>query len=209
METNDAFEEVLECPTMDGELRSVVVNVHRGIDMYFFPSSDAGPRSLVLGESTAEDIRYELGEPTGIHYKDDDRMAIHGSNTQTLSSNSYFMNYYHFGMDLLLDGESNVLKKIILHSNIIGSPLFQRYKRCPWEIADQSSQDKRVTFADSLEDIKTLLGKYSEASQPMQVDRSEDYEALSIPAFSTRLIGFDGIILESISSGQVAAITVY
>ena len=28
-EPNDAFEEVLECPTMDGELKSVVVNVGR------------------------------------------------------------------------------------------------------------------------------------------------------------------------------------
>lgn len=56
--------------------------------MYFFPSSDASPRSLLLNESTAEDIRYELGEPIGIHYKDDDRMAIHGSNSQTLPPNS-------------------------------------------------------------------------------------------------------------------------
>ena len=33
------------------------------------------------------------------------------------------MNYYHYGMDLLLDGESNVLRKIILHSNTVLDPV--------------------------------------------------------------------------------------
>ncbi|KAG9052371.1 hypothetical protein FS842_009982 [Serendipita sp. 407] len=76
----DAFEEVLEHPIMNGDLKRVVIKVNQGIDMYFYPSSlSPSPRKLLLGQSSAEDIRYELGEPMSVHYKDDDRITIHGA----------------------------------------------------------------------------------------------------------------------------------
>lgn len=53
-------------------------------------------------------------------------------------------------MDFLISGTTHCVKKIILHSNVVsrhllicdhvdsiiqpGSPAFQRYARCPWEI---------------------------------------------------------------------------
>lgn len=108
-----------------------------------------------------------------------------------------------------MDGATHVLKKIILHSNVvsltlftdelvlrlpnkIGSPQFQKYQRCPWEIMDPSSSSEEgvVSCLDSLEDIKAFLRKYSEASQPMELDRSEDYDALSIPSSFTRKLTF-------------------
>ncbi|KAG8817477.1 hypothetical protein FRC18_000494 [Serendipita sp. 400] len=210
----DAFEEVLEHPIMNGDLKRVVIKVNQGIDMYFYPSSlSPSPRKLLLGQSSAEDIRYELGEPMSVHYKDDDRITIHGASDHESdpSLNSYFMNYFNHGIDFLIDGQSHLLKKIVLHSNTVGSPLFQRYKRCLWEIADPSgdSSGKAVTYADTLEDHKSFLGQISEASQPMELDRSEEYEALSIPAYFTRLLGFEGIILESTTAGHVVAVTIY
>ncbi|KAG8830552.1 hypothetical protein FRC17_004728, partial [Serendipita sp. 399] len=193
-EAVDAFDEVLEHPIMSGDLKKVVVKINEGIDMYFYPSSSSpSPRRLLLGQSSAEDIRFELGEPMSIHYKDDDRITIHGASDRENDSplNSYFMNYFHHGMDLLIDGQSHILKKIVLHSNTVGSPLFQQYKRCPWEIADPSvnSSERVVSYAESLEDHKSFLGQMSEASQPMELDRSEEYEALSIPAYFTPTSG--------------------
>ncbi|PVF99968.1 hypothetical protein CPB86DRAFT_774038 [Serendipita vermifera] len=205
----DPFDEVTECSVMDGELQTVKLHAHKGIDLYFYPSSPSFTQ-LSLGESTAEDIRHELGEPSTIYYKEDDRIAIHAPvNNETSSPNSYFMNYFNYGVDFFMDGATHVLKKIIVHSNALGSPFFQRYKRCPWEIVDPSDLKDSVGFSDSLENIKTFLSKYSDASQPMEVDRSEEYEALSLPNYTTRLIGFDGVILEYTLVGQVTSVTLY
>ena len=63
--------------------------VHEGVDLYFFPSGSAKKRTLHLGVSTAEDIRYELGEPMNIYYKEDDRISIHApSNEEDVALNS-------------------------------------------------------------------------------------------------------------------------
>jgi hypothetical protein len=81
----DAFEEVLESPVMDGDLRSVVLKVHEGIDLHFYPSASSSS-TLRLGEAMAEDIRHELGEPINTYYKEDDRIAIHGTSVHDESS---------------------------------------------------------------------------------------------------------------------------
>lgn len=205
----DAFDEVLECPAMEGDLSSVILKPHEGVDLFFFPS-DSAKRTLRLGVSTAEDIRYELGEPMNVYYKEDDRIAIHApSPEEDASLNSYFMNYFNHGIDCFVDGSTHVLKKIIVHSNTLGSPLFQRYKRCPWEISHPSLGSQIVRYSDPFETINGYLGERSDSSPPMVLDRSEDYDALSIQAFSTRLFGFDGIILEVSATDQVVSVTIY
>jgi phagosome assembly factor 1 len=68
-----------------------------------------------------------------------------------------FYNYFHLGLDFLISGFTHNVKKIILHSNMVsryllirdhadsilqpGSPVFQRYARCPWEIQSSSEDD--------------------------------------------------------------------
>jgi len=67
--------------------------VHEGLDLYFFPSGSA-KRTLLLGVSTADDIRYELGEPMNIYYKEDDRISIHAPSNEddaALNSCQYWM----------------------------------------------------------------------------------------------------------------------
>ena len=60
-------------------------------------------------------------------------------------------------MDFLISGSTHKVKKIILHSNVVsrnvdtlyhadsisqpGSPAFQRYMRCPWEIQGSPEDD--------------------------------------------------------------------
>lgn len=114
-----------------------------------------------------------------------------------------FMNYFNHGIDCFIDGSTHILRKIIVHSNTVssldqvplftditwcklGSPLFQRYKRCPWEISDPSLGSQTIRYSDSFETINSYLSQGSDPSPPMVLDRSEDYDALSIQAFSTR-----------------------
>lgn len=51
----------------------------------------------------------------------------------------YFFNYFELGFDLLFDGTSHKVKKIILHTNLIGTADFQKYNKCNFVLAVDTS----------------------------------------------------------------------
>ncbi|KAG8919882.1 hypothetical protein FRC01_001052 [Tulasnella sp. 417] len=145
----DALDEAIECPEMYGDLKKAYVKLDTEtgfstIELSFHlpPSaspSQTAPVEIRIGETTAQDLIAEIGSPPRVHYKEDDRMLIHKSAAATQNgedddSEGYFYNYFQYGMDILISGSTHVVQKVILHSNVPGSHLFQRYKRCPWEI---------------------------------------------------------------------------
>ncbi|CAE6485330.1 unnamed protein product [Rhizoctonia solani] len=131
--------ELVPNSTMYGDIKKAVVKIHDGIYLHFFtPESEDPPIHIRLGVTTAEDLTCDLGPPVLTHYKEDDRMSIHA--TAQDDEESYFYNYFQHGLDFLISGKTHRVRKIIVHSNVPGSPLFQRYKRCPWEFS-LSSQD--------------------------------------------------------------------
>ncbi|KAH9938204.1 UPF0183-domain-containing protein [Fomitopsis serialis] len=142
-EVRDALDEVVECPAMYGELHKAVLKVHEGADLYFYPSGTE-PVQIRLGATSAQDLTCDLGPPLRIHYKEDDRMAIHSrrSGEDEDADTDYFYNYLQHGFDFLVDGTTHLVKKIVIHTNVPGSPLFQRYKRCPWEIEGKPEDDE-------------------------------------------------------------------
>ena len=91
------------------------------------------PLDIILGQTTAVDLVADLGSPPGKHWKRDDRLArMWGvANSVDLAEGYRFWNYFEYGLDFLLD-PFGVVIKVITHSNIPGTPLFQRYARCPW-----------------------------------------------------------------------------
>ncbi|KAG8887318.1 hypothetical protein FRB98_000246 [Tulasnella sp. 332] len=129
--------------------------------------SNSLPIQIRLGETTAQDLIADIGSPLRVHYKEDDRMQIHRSSSPTegnrnrdeaddeackivgavaVPMDAYtnhcaidFYNYFQYGMDCLIDGVTHTVRKVVLHSNVPGSHLFQRYKRCLWEIEAPSA----------------------------------------------------------------------
>ncbi|KAG8683038.1 hypothetical protein FRC08_014561 [Ceratobasidium sp. 394] len=69
-------------------------------------------------------------------------MAIHA--TAKDDEESYFYNYFQHGLDFLISGKTHRVRKIIVHTNVPGTPLFQRYKRCPWEFAPNNRDNTLV-----------------------------------------------------------------
>jgi len=197
------------CPALDGELENAVFTIKQGAMLYFY----TGQRSvnLLLGQTRSQDVLLKLGPPLRTHIKDDDRMVIHA--TQPLESPSkqvgYFYNYFQYGLDLFFSEATHTLLKIISHSNVPGSALFQRYQRCPWEIQGKSA----AFFKESLPSI-TLSHNINDivesGSTPfrMQVDRSEDPQ-VSLPGAITYLSGFDGIVFESTEIGDIVSFTLF
>ncbi|CAE6478320.1 unnamed protein product [Rhizoctonia solani] len=138
-ELEEDSDELVPSSNMYGELKKAVIKIHDGIYLHFFtPDPEDPPIRVRLGVTTAQDLICDLGPPVLTHYKEDDRMAIHASARD--DEESYFYNYFQHGLDFLISGKTHRVRKIIAHTNVPGSPLFQRYKRCPWEFS-LSSQD--------------------------------------------------------------------
>ncbi|KAI0638132.1 hypothetical protein C8Q77DRAFT_1089559 [Trametes polyzona] len=213
-EPRDALDEVAECPVMAGELCRAIVKVHEGVTLQFYPSGST-PIHITLGSSTAQDLTIDLGSPLRVHYKEDDRMTIHSRSEQSEpeEGNDYFYNYQQHGIDFLLSGATHTVKKIVLHTNIPGTPLFQRYKRCPWEIEGRPEDDEdesppRKRFYERVEEIQHFLAP-GEAPPSMILNRADDEDGLRLPSPTTRLFGYDGIILEATESGQVVSVMLF
>ncbi|KAI0959486.1 hypothetical protein AcW1_004297 [Taiwanofungus camphoratus] len=190
-EVRDALDEVLECPAMFGDVQRAVAKVHDGVTLYFFPSTTELVR-IRIGMSTAQDLTCDLGPPLRVHYKEDDRMTIHSrqGSTDDDTDTDYFYNYLQHGVDFLVSGTTHIVKKIILHSNVPGTPLFQRYKRCPWEIEGKPEDDEdesppRVRFYDRAEDISHFLSP-GESPPSMLLDRTDEEDGLTLPSSKTR-----------------------
>lgn len=210
----DALGEVDVCPAMHGELAQATLKVHDGVVLRFFPAS-TDPVRVRLGVTTAQDLMCELGPPLRTFYKEDDRMAIHARNPSLdpHSDPSYFYNYFQHGIDFLISGTTHVVIKIVLHTNIPGTPLFQRYKRCPWQIEGRPEDDEDdsppcVRFDERVETISHFLCP-GQTPPSMHFNRTDDEDALTLPSPTTRLLGFDGIILEATESAQVVSVTLF
>jgi hypothetical protein len=110
----------------------------------------------------------------------------HSHITQLSFFSTDFYNYFQHGIDFLISDHTHVVKKIILHSNVVsafcssiprnssppaqpGTPLFQRYKRCPWQIEgkpedDEDGVSQSWTFPDHRK-IKFFPIRYATKSQ--------------------------------------------
>ncbi|CEM26601.1 unnamed protein product [Vitrella brassicaformis CCMP3155] len=121
--------------------RPVVVRVAKGIEI--------GGRSIDFG-ATPQDVFSELGPPEQVCQRDVEVMRLHSPANTSRSRGArhhhhqqqhsiptgadYFYNYFSRGMDLLFDGSTNTVVKIILHTNPPGHELFLRYRRCFFSI---------------------------------------------------------------------------
>jgi len=213
----DALQEVLECPVMCGGVARAVAKVHKGVTLHFYPTVTSEPCLVEIGVTTVQDLYVGLGAPPRTHYREDDRMHIHSrqrTNDEEEEDSSYFCNYFQLGIDFLISGTTHLVRKIILHSNIPGTPLFQRYNRCPWEIEgvpedDEDDSPPSVKFAESAEKIRRFL-QPKEPPPCMPLNRTDDEEGLNLPSPITRLWGFDGVILEVAEPGQqVVSLTLF
>ncbi|KAF9008988.1 hypothetical protein BDQ17DRAFT_1275311 [Cyathus striatus] len=214
-ESKDVFEEVAENSFMKGDIVRAVIKVHDGVILYLYPTSGQKSLHIRIGETTAQDLLVDLGPPLRTYYKEDDRMKIHSTGTTVGNEENtgYFYNYFQHGIDFLLSGKAHVVKKIILHSNIPGTPLFQSYKRCNWEIEGSPEDDEddtppRKRFYDRFETISHFLSP-QKAPASMDFDRTDEEPILTLPSARSHLYGYDGIVLEVTSSSLVSSVTLF
>ena len=120
--------------------------------------------AFVQYNDTVQHVLSELGTPSSTYDKVEDKMKIHrghhelynnnnmskNNDNKTETTSDYFYNYFSLGMDILFDGETHTVKKVVLHTNIPGQSAFNQYSRCHYQLrqikTDHISFVKRSRF---------------------------------------------------------------
>lgn len=117
-------------------------------------------RKKFLGfDTSVQDCLSDIGPPQKVSVKRTDQMRIHSAwqnnDDERLSENSesmaacrdYFLNYFKLGFDLLFDGNTHRVKKIILHTNFPGRANFNCYRKCNFRIFRRQDTSNLLVLA--------------------------------------------------------------
>lgn len=152
----------------------------------------------------SQNIIGDLGSPSNIYYKHEDKMTIHSSDKEEITQNlsqDYFYNYYHLGLDLLFDGLNNKIKKIILHGNFPGHFDFFKYNKCQYKL--KCGPDQEISTNDNWTTIQSILGP--PLGPPIIFKREEDIN----PFGSTHIYGYNHLLFEVMKNNYVATMTIF
>ncbi|KAI8642069.1 hypothetical protein BD408DRAFT_387744 [Parasitella parasitica] len=144
----------------------------------------------------------------------------------------YFFNYFHLGIDILIDGGLHICKKIVFHGNVPGHYDFQRYKRCPFHIVFPKNSNKKVDSASLLVDVddesentvtadmkitdiqeripwetSNVIKDNTPQQKPVILTRGSSEQN---PFGSTYLTGYDeGVVMEVMKNGHVPTVVLF
>lgn len=133
----------------------------------------------------------------------------------------YFYNYFDQGVDILFDGYTHCVKKIILHTNIPSHFDFNVYRKCHFEFLTENLNPKdiqkdilnawppttsSITSDSLMSTIKETWGP--SIGRPVVYDRS--YGQYHNPFHPTTLQGYPGnLILEVLDNEHLASVTLF
>ncbi|CAE7732035.1 unnamed protein product [Symbiodinium necroappetens] len=86
-----------------------------------------------------QDVFSDFGPPQQVCVKDMiqpplDAFRIHSRTPLRPASLDYYYNYFYLGMDVLFDGQTHLVQKIVLHTNPPTHERFSRYTRCFFQL---------------------------------------------------------------------------
>lgn len=93
-------------------------------------------RDVLFGDC-CQDVCNNLGAPSRVFYKSEDKMKIHSPSAHKRVQNrrsDFFFNYFTLGLDILFDARTQKAKKFILHTNFPGHYNFNMYHRCEFKL---------------------------------------------------------------------------
>ena len=146
--------------------------------------------AFVQYNDTVQHVLSELGTPSSTYDKVEDKMKIHrghhelynnnnmskNNDNKTETTSDYFYNYFSLGMDILFDGETHTVKKVVLHTNIPGQSAFNQYSRCHYQLrqikTDHISFVKRSRFTLNELDARFNIPFSSTIHRFIQLQRS-------------------------------------
>eukprot|EP00439_Symbiodinium_sp_Y106_P044951 s907_g5.t1 len=109
-----------------------------------------------------QDVFSDFGPPQQVCVKDMiqpplDAFRIHSRTPLRPASLDYYYNYFYLGMDVLFDGQTHLVQKIVLHTNPPTHERFSRYTRCFFQL--QIEAQAHESHHRHHEDDKKGIGK--------------------------------------------------
>lgn len=152
-------------------------------------------------KQTPQDVMSELGSPDQIFFKSHDKLRIHSSkmNDENMHMDQptavdYFYNYFSLGIDVMFNGATHTVEKIILRTNFPGSKDFNVYRKCNYQI---QVRDHVITPNEKFETISKYLG---EGAKPL---------IHTSPFGKTWYHAFKNCVFEVLESGYVNSVTIF
>jgi hypothetical protein len=147
---------------------------------------------------TVQDVLCEIGPPEQVYTKDRDQMVIHSTAEEVKKiAVDYFWNYFSLGLDILFDGSNHVVKKFVLHTNILNHYLSMIYAKCNFVFQDLEVGE--ITPLSSWTMVKRILG--DPVGPPVIFEREDN------PFGFTSFYAFEHCLFEIVKNDKIASVT--
>lgn len=215
--------------------RYVNVMVGKGITVHNDLAASSEHKAINFYDTT-QDVLMALGAPNNIYYKKHDKLRIHATkpkkSSRTESENSstshndslsvvaedagskeltavdYFYNYFSLGFDIMFNGQTHMVQKIILHTNFPGSKDFNIYVKCNFRIPTeqfQNTKEKSYITADTkFSQIQKLL-----QNEPFSKPLVNDATSASNPFGGTRFYAYPNCIFEIMKNEHINSVVLF
>lgn len=157
-----------DSPILKLSIPIVKVELEKGI----YISKESEPDICVMFNESVEDVLFKMRNPNYIHYKRNVAEDFENSSNSTYECD-YFLNYYNYGFDIMIDGITNRVKKFIIHTNNPYSTRFGVYERSNFVIDLSKSFFKKLN-ENYYEGGNASSRKISEDSNNIRILDTED-----------------------------------
>eukprot|EP01080_Neovahlkampfia_damariscottae_P005410 gene5410-9223_t len=155
--------------------------------------------------TSPQDVMSELGAPNQIFYKKHNKLKIHSkidysdNLKEQMNAVDYFYNYFSLGIDIMFDGSTHLVQKIILRTNFPGSKDFNVYKKCNFKLPNPKNSKAFITPIDKFDSIKSYFGQ---TSKPL-------VSSTSNPFGKTFFYAYKNCIFEILPNGYINSLTLF
>ncbi|CRK92996.1 CLUMA_CG006588, isoform A [Clunio marinus] len=181
------------------------------------PKKQCLTRDILFGDS-CQDVCTNIGAPSRVFYKSEDKMKIHSPSAHKRVQNrrsDYFFNYFTLGLDVLFDACTQKAKKFILHTNYPGHYNFNMYHRCEFKLelnGDKTTSENLLNTTpvtvNAYSKWDTISSRLNPADRPVVLHRASSTNCSNLFG-STFCYGYQDIIFEVMNNGHIASVTFY
>jgi Uncharacterised protein family (UPF0183) len=145
---------------------------------------------------TLQDVLCAIGPPEEVFVKEKDQMGIHTAEEGSKFAQDYFWNYFSLGFDILFDGPTHAVKKLVLHTNLLNHYLSMKYSRCNFKFEDLEGE---ITHSCTWSSIKKVLGE--PIGPPVIFEREDN------PFGFTSFYAYTNCLFEVSKGEKIASVT--
>lgn len=136
--------------------------------------------------------------------KQEDALAIHSGVRANAFQRDLFLAYPSLGLELLFDGGSKALRKIVLHHNAPTHPSFGLRRACPYVLFHPRPPrpDAEVGPTHTWPEVRAALGP--DHTAPFRLPAPEAH-----PFGGATFYAYSGLLFEVLHNNHIAAVTLF